>query len=1201
VARANGDVALAVEQLELATKLDVGRPSILATLATVARDAGLLEQAEHAYRALLLVVRRRGADEPETPLAAEALYELSRIAVARGDQVQARELIESAVESAVHHAAEARRLERHLLARGEADLLLRITDARLHVAEQPAEKAEILATRARGLAALGKSDEALATWLAAIAEVPSSLEHQRDARAFAATQGRIPAYVEGVSVLLQRRRRREDWAAQADLVSQLATIVEEQGDLRRAAGLYGQLAEHGERVVEAWAAVVRLAGQLADTELQAEALEKLARLSGAAAADLDADALYRVAELQLGRADTGVAGRATLARALQLDPRHDIAADLLWLADVTQPLDEAGFASYEELARQSGNARTLLTFFERRARRPEATLMQDREAVSLAIRLEEGERAEALLVGAVERARGEVGGLAGASWALFSLMERRLAAGDWRSAIAWLREAAKVGEPARVRALGLQLAGTIAHDDPAAAAETYRLLLEQDPADRDVWEPLLTLHQRLGDTVAAKELAERLIAFLVQPADRNRVRMLFVAHLVERVQVDEAIGVLNEVIFDDPDHVDATRQLADLLERAGRCDQLAELLTRQFDYAYERGARDLIVALSLRIGQRVGPEDAAAIYRRALEIAPDDRTVLRALAACIDPARDARARAEVLERLLAAAEPAEAPAIALELADLRTSLGEPAETERALVAGRRAAPEHVGLRDRMEKHYREEEEHAKLAELLVTTAAEIQDAGRAVGMLREAAEIQRDFLLEFGRAAACLAGACRLAPTDAGLIQEYIATLVLAGNRDAAIAEVSRALEVSSWPLDVKVALLRQRAELNRGAGALEATIVDLEAVFALVGAEVAPELVAVLEQRLQALEDAWEHDVERETFARLVAVLEKVGDLERLRTMLEHWTAGRPDDVAALRKLLALETKAERWSGVIQVATQLFRRESGEARVELAIAIADAADRAGQPSAGLTALAELRRTATGDRRVLERLERLYLATESYGRLAELLRDEATRTADAVARAALLVRVGQLHLDAIGDPAAAIEPLEQAAALLPEDLDVTLLLADAFTRAGHHAAARKILEPHVAEQKKRRSPKVPMLLRQMAHLAGATGDSQSQLGWLQEAFDADRKSGLVAAELANLASALQKYDVALKVLRCISLMDDPSPFTRALAFLQQARIALHLGNPGQAELWTKKALRDDPNFTEAQEFLGHLKAAKKGE
>jgi thioredoxin-like negative regulator of GroEL len=166
--------------------------------------------------------------------------------------------------------------------------------------------------------------------------------------------------------------------------------------------------------------------------------------------------------------------------------------------------------------------------------------------------------------------------------------------------------------------------------------------------------------------------------------------------------------------------------------------------------------------------------------------------------------------------------------------------------------------------------------------------------------------------------------------------------------------------------------------------------------------------------------------------------------------------------------------------------------------------------------------------------------------------------------------------LGRLCLDTIGDPAAAIEPLEQAAALLPEDQDLTLLLAEALTRAGHHAAAGKLLEPQVAEQKKRRSPQLPRLLRQMAQLAGATGDSQGPLAWLQEAFDADRQSGLVATELANLAMAMQKYDVALRVLRCISLMDDPSPFTRALAFLQQARIVLRLGNPGQAELWAKR-------------------------
>src|SRR5204863_1876990 len=111
----------------------------------------------------------------------------------------------------------------------------------------------------------------------------------------------------GVSALIEGRRRREDWPKHAGLVMQLAAAVETQGDLRRAAGLYRDVAEHGELVVDAWAAVVGLAGRLGDADLSSEALERLACLSGAGSADLTADALYRVAELQLGRADTQVA------------------------------------------------------------------------------------------------------------------------------------------------------------------------------------------------------------------------------------------------------------------------------------------------------------------------------------------------------------------------------------------------------------------------------------------------------------------------------------------------------------------------------------------------------------------------------------------------------------------------------------------------------------------------------------------------------------------------------------------------------------------------------------------------------------------------------------------------------------------------------------------------------------------------------
>lgn len=1212
VARAGGDADMAIAQLDLAAKLDMARPSLLAMLAAVARDAGKLDQAERAYRALLLLVRRRGVEDPETPLPAEILYELGRIAAARGDERQERELTEAALESAVQGLggnagatqpdgergpsswAEARGLLRTLIARSDGTLALRLADACLASAEGPIERAEGHAARARALAVLRRPDEALTAWLAGIAEAPGEVELLRAAEALAVAEGRLPAYVEGASALLARRRRRADWQAHAGLVLQVARIVEEQGDPRRATTVYRQLAEHGERVIESWAQVVRLAGVLGDADLSREALTALATVAGAASADLKADSLYQVAELQLSRPETQREGFATLSRAVDLEPRPDLAARLLGIADAGRPLDDEQFARYAEVAASSGDPQTLLTFYERRARRPGATLAQDREAATLAMRLDEHARAEVLLAGAVDRARSDGGGLGGATWALYALIERGVAARDARRAIAWLREAAQVAEHDRLRTLGLELARAVAAGDPAAAAETYRFLLELDPGDREAWQPLLELYRQLNDGAAARELAERLIATLMQPAERNLVRMSLVAQLVSEGRLDEAVTCLQDVIYDEPAHVAGTLQLMDLFEKTGRTEELNELLARQLDEARERGDRELSVSLALRLGSSAAsPEDAAATYRGALEVANDDARLLRALAGCIEPARDgAAARAEVLERLLAVADASEAPAVALELAGLLQPLGERARVERALAAGRRAAPAHVELRQRLEALYRHHDDHAKLAALLEATAEEIGDPARAVEMLREAAEIHRDFLLEVGPAAACLARARQFMPDDVSLVTDHVATLLIAGDTQGAVVEVGRALQAPNLPREARGALLRQRAELSRSAGDLDAAIADLEEVVAQVGDGARTDLATALEQKLAA-------GGEHATFTRLTALLEQADATDRLRDALSRWLSSHPDDVDALGRLLALETREGRWRAVVSVASELFKRERGEARLDRALVAAEAALNADDPGAAIPVLRDARREAPDDRRLVEALERVFVVAGENAELARLLTEEASRATDPSARALLLLRIGELHLGELDDPAAAIEPLTQAAALRGGDLDVTVLLSEAMARAGEHAGARKLLEAPLAEQKKKRTPKVPVILRQMARLAELSGDRNAQLATLQEAYDADRRNGQTAADLGHLARELGKYDVALKMFRAISLLDDPAPMTRGLAFYEQARVALLLGNPGQAELWAKKALTYDAKLAQATELLASIAGTKR--
>ena len=50
----------------------------------------------------------------------------------------------------------------------------------------------------------------------------------------------------------------------------------------------------------------------------------------------------------------------------------------------------------------------------------------------------------------------------------------------------------------------------------------------------------------------------------------------------------------------------------------------------------------------------------------------------------------------------------------------------------------------------------------------------------------------------------------------------------------------------------------------------------------------------------------------------------------------------------------------------------------------------------------------------------------------------------------------------------------------------------------------------------------------------------------------------------------------------------------PSPVTRPMALLWEAKIEHARGNRAKAELWAKKALREDPAFADAQQFLDEL-------
>jgi len=160
----------------------------------------------------------------------------------------------------------------------------------------------------------------------------------------------------------------------------------------------------------------------------------------------------------------------------------------------------------------------------------------------------------------------------------------------------------------------------------------------------------------------------------------------------------------------------------------------------------------------------------------------------------------------------------------------------------------------------------------------------------------------------------------------------------------------------------------------------------------------------------------------------------------------------------------------------------------------------------------------------------------------------------------------------------------------------PNDHGTVILLVDALIADERFAPAGEILEKAIDVHPKRRSPELAELQLRMSVLAEKAGDPNLQMQWLNAAMESDKANGDITARLAHLAIDLKEYEVALNALRVVTLSKTDGPMSRAMAFLLQARIAHERGEERRALLWARKAKSEDPNLTEADDFLARIGA-----
>jgi tetratricopeptide (TPR) repeat protein len=1213
IARAQKDLKNALAELEQASSMDGSNLGILRELAEVAEEAGALDRAERAYRALLV---RRAEAEPAAeagrrPALAltEILLRLFGLARKRGQSGEADELLDSALAAAIKDPLEAQRLQQGLQATGDHDVLGRLFEKRLAQTAGTPAQADVYAELADSMRAQGRADEAFDAQLHAVEIVPERTQLHEPLVEMARAAGKVAPLADRLLSLVERRRRKAETGVAGALLLRAAEIAERDfNDDARALELHRRAEEVEPRSLDVLSGLARLALKRGDGGECDRIAATLARCAAEAATPAEAaEALYRAAALQLPRAETRAAGVSSLCAALEKSCDLERASALVEGAGVPQAELVKILPLYERIARQSGDERLLLDYLERQAQTPAATMAEVREAVDLAVALGEQARVEPLLARLADLAGDRPEGRRDAAWALLELIQLKKAAGDLEGAARALERAAdtQVVELDRVMTLARELAERASSaGNRRLGADLLERLRSRAPADETVWRPLLDHYVALQDREGLERVVSETLPLLADSAQRNQLRLARARVLLAADGGDAAAAdILRDVLLEERRHPEALALLAGYYERQGAEDDLVDLLEQRFEAAVEAKDGDGLVEAALRLGdvlERGQAERAGALYERALEAAPGRRELLeRLLARHTGELTPAHARR--MEELLAAQTGAAAARLARELAEVWGKLGDQASVRRVLERGHAQAPADPELSEELERLYRGRESWALLAGLLAERAAAETDAARAVDWLIEAAELRQDRLGDAAAAAELLRAALERAPGDGDVVMRLARTLAGSGDLDGAAGEIAVALVRPDIDPATRPQLALLGAELEGARGDHRAAVGALRAALPLAPEAVGDALVAALETWCSAAAITGETGDVREATLELAAIARRRGDVARARQLVGGLLESGDPDLPTVRLAAELAESVGDVEGAVDATYHLMRVETGEAQIAAARRLVELAARTGRTPDALAAVESM--VAAGAAALVDLLGSLYEQAGEAGKLAALLYDQASRTEDEDRRFDWLRRAGALSLQG-GDASMAVMALNEAISMRPRDAEAALLLVDAYVLTGALDEAEELLKPLIADKKGKASQALAAMYARLGRIAARKGDTKAELAALTRALEADKKDGVLVGEVADRAEAAGDLDLALKALRLIVANNTAGPISLPEAFLRQARISHKRGENDRAISFARRASQDAPKGDriqrESHELIKVLEAGGAG-
>ena len=363
-------------------------------------------------------------------------------------------------------------------------------------------------------------------------------------------------------------------------------------------------------------------------------------------------------------------------------------------------------------------------------------------------------------------------------------------------------------EPDVLRELRHQAASVAADrlDDREGAIDLYEQAFEDDPHDQVASQALRELYEKLQRFEDMLRFTERLIDLSDDTEAKAELRLESARICIDILGAPtEGIEHLNAVLDEVPSHQGAVEQLAKLLEKEERDDELADLLTKQIDLAREAGETKKELGYRVKLSElyetRLNDRDKAIEgYNAVLEADSSFRPALEALARLYEQQDQAENAAKTYEKLLDGAEAQDLTRLALKARDLFVAVKEQEAASRVLEAvlerGDALSADAIQqLRDGLRTLYREREAWQELADLYKLEASEAEGDDEKVVLYRKAADIHAKERSDHAAAAELLEKALELKSEDRDLMLALCDEYTGSGRGKAAIDVLNRVVE----------------------------------------------------------------------------------------------------------------------------------------------------------------------------------------------------------------------------------------------------------------------------------------------------------------------------------------------------------------------------------------------------------------------